>query len=565
MEKNLNTFERLVLTMKSSERQDLLRRIAEVSEAESDRQPSRPLVSEPVSALIQGLSSEPFIVRLWFTVRAFFSSTTPAHLYTESLVARLGKDLHRNFPLFIDTKQSVLQKDFYEQLLLLKQTASFFSGLLASCEDDKGGFYVFLGSMIMTSTDERIIAETDPLTAGRTDESSTDQRLSLLRKLDSILSLIPEDERSRMYQAAQSIEWIKAFCSISFDRMLLRFNTYGQRTVCPLDSVSDELRFLARVLSSARRIPVILLEAMHLFTVQERVQDPRFDLETECTAFVTKAGAYLANIKSFRNVIPINDIVRFTLRDVAWKPNPVEGGEDWFVVFKNAWKKRFDQKWGLWQRHHRRAQVIKSILYYLGSEELPKLEYHPWENLWVPLTFNREMSLGFIKAFFSSVYPELILRQLKVVLIEGEFYRRENLNEYTDTYNTLEHMQHEISLFETRLSPKGDIGEGFELVKREKMATTKGKARLDNLMMSLESTADDIVSRLTAAFRTMDLLLGGILGIARGGQYETLVNMASLQGKANDKFRQQLAKARELMNTAGALLGDAEVVEKEGL
>ncbi len=563
MEQNLNTFERLVLTMKSSERQDLLKRIAEVSEAESDRQPAKPLVSDPVFSVDQRLAEEPLLVRLWFNLRAFFSTSTASQLFALSLVAKVGKNLSRSYGVYIDPRQGVLLRQFYEDLLKLKQTASFFSGLLASVDNDKGGFFLFLGSMIMTGTDEKLVEQVDPFKISVRDESSADHRTSLLRKMDSVLSSIPEEERARMYQAVQSIEWIKAFCAVSFDRILLRFNTYGQKTVCNLDTVTEDLRMLARVLSATKRIPVIVLEAMHLFTVQEKVQEPRFDLEQECTAFVSRAASYLSNIKVFRSAVPIADIVRFALRDVAWTAQPIEGGEDWFVIYKAAWKRNFDQKWGYWQRAHRREMVVRNILQFLDVKELPGLQYHPWEDLWLDLSFRREMSIGFIKAFYKTIYPDQVLRPLKLVLIEGEFYRRENLNEFTDTFNVLEHMQQNIEYFENRLGPKGDLGSGFEVVRREKIATTKGKARLDNLVMMLESSADEMIHQLTNAFRTMDQLLGGILAVVRGGPYETLVNLAAIQGKGNEKFRQQLARAREMMNTASALLGDAEVVEKE--
>jgi len=189
--------------------------------------------------------------------------------------------------------------------------------------------------------------------------------------------------------------------------------------------------------------------------------------------------------------------------------------------------------------------------------------YHPWEGMWLPLSLSRELTIAFLKGVFRKLYPAVIMKPLKVLLIEGDFYRRENLVEYTDAFSTLEHQQQVLDTFETRLSPKGDIGEGFELIQREKIATVKGKARLENLMLSIESEAEMIAGRVISAFRSMDAILGGVLNVVRGGPYETLINLASIQGKQNDKFRKDLAGVCQLMRDIIEILEEIQRIEKE--
>ena len=60
------------------------------------------------------------------------------------------------------------------------------------------------------------------------------------------------------------------------------------------------------------------------------------------------------------------------------------------------------------------------------------------------------------------------------------------------------------------------------------MATVKGKARLENMMLTTDSETETIIGKAVTAFTSMDLILGGILDVVRAG-YETLVNLASIQ------------------------------------
>ncbi len=566
-----DTFERLVLTMESSERRELLRQLAERTESKNEEyntQDARVEVVPPGedSSPERQYTAQPFIVRLWFALIAFFSSSTPVQAYSSYMVKILGRKLARQYSSYISVRQRSYTNDFHRELVRLREAQTFFSSLLDEYESNKGGFFVILSSLAMKKTFEAIGAAANPFTEPYDRDTGKDVRTSCLRAIDSVLLSIPDDERARLYQASRAIEWIRRFIALPIDRILLRFSVMNDlKQGCPLDTISDEIESLASTLASARKIPILTLEAMYLFSVQETMRDSGFDLERDCSAFLTGASRHLSSIREFKGAIPIEDFVRFAVGNVNWKPVIFEGGEDWFQLFKNAWKKRFEERWSEWNRLHRLSMLKSRIVSFLGVPEMPRLEYHPWEGLWLPLTLRRELSVSFLKGLFNSVYPSSMMRPLKILLVEGDFYRRENLMEFTDAFSTLEHQQSLLQTFETRLSPKGDIGEGFELIQRERIATVKGKARLENLMLTTESETELLLSRVVTALRSIDLILTGVSDVVRGGPYETLINMASIQGKQNERFRKELMTVRQLAKDALFILSDAEVIEKESL
>lgn len=418
----------------------------------------------------------------------------------------------------------------------------------------------------MKKTAEAIASAADPFVFPTATEDHKDIRLTCVRAMDSVLNTIPPEERARMYQAAQGIEWMRKYCAVPLERILLRFDIIsGIAQGCTIDSVSEEMKSLVNILSSARKIPVLMLEALFLFSEQENVRESGYDLEKECSGFLKTATDYITVIGEFKTKVPLADFVRFSTSDVSWQPQVTESGEDWFALFRNAWRKRFDQRWTLWNREHRRAMLSRRMRDYLDLSDLPPILHHPWEGIWLSLSLRRELSLRFLKGFFKKTYPQEIMKPLKVVLIEGDFYKRENLMEYTDAFSMMEHGMGLIDAFEQRLSPKGDIGEGFELIIREKLATVKGKARIESLMLTAESDAESIISRILTAFTSVDLILGGVLEISRSGPYETLVNMASIQGKQNERFRKDLTQVRQYIREASIIVTEAEKIEKEAL
>lgn len=570
MSDTLSTFERLVVTLESDERKVMLRQLAESSEQQtesikeySERGTGKEAAHAPSS---MRLSDEPLIVRLWFGIRAFFTSTTSERAYSKYLVSELGRRLTRTSAEYVNVGKGLYTDALCAQLAKLRSAQTFFSALLSSYELGKGEFYVALSSLLMNDVNAAVAAASDPFALTDEQARNRDVRAYLIRETEAALQSIPEAERARMYQSAQAIEWIRRFCELPIERMILRFVNYGQSgRMCLFDSVSGEMQDLVAVFSGAKRVPVLMLEALFLFAKQDEMQGGKFDIEHECRQFVSAATSHLSGIGAIKASIPLIDFVRFAVKDVRWQPAALDGGEDWFASYRAAWRKRFEERFADWNSLRQRTQLRHDLCAFLDVDDIEPLQFHPWEGMWLPLSMRRELSLSFLKRFFAVIYPAKIMRPLKILLIDGEFYRRENMIEFTDSFSVLEHQAQAIDTFENRLSPKGDIGNGFELAQSERMATVKGKARLENLMLTVDSEAEVMIARAIAAFKNVDNILQGILDVARGGPYETLVNMASIQGKLNEQYRKELEYVRQTLRGAVALLLDAETMEKAKL
>ena len=148
-------------------------------------------------------------------------------------------------------------------------------------------------------------------------------------------------------------------------------------------------------------------------------------------------------------------------------------------------------------------------------------------------------------------------------MVEGNFYRHENLNEYTTSYNVLEHRKGEFEKFENRLSPTGDVGSTFAKIRAEKTATLKNKNQIEGLMHTVESEAKQLITSSIEALKSIEAILTGILGGGKTSAYASITNWALIAGTNNARFREEVAAVKEQIHTSVNLLALAEKLEAE--
>ncbi len=567
MEKNNSTFDQLVKSLTTEETQALLSSIQAGMKginAESIGANQEPdfVKLKPKDAV--AFSEEPFLLRLWISLKAFLRSIPLEALYGEQLLKRLSAYLKKVAGDYILINKSIYTNKFYERLKELRKTQLFFSSILSSYDSSKGHFYLLLSSFTTPLTYEKLMKETDPFSVTIAGEVSPTMRTNFLRKIDAVFANLTDSEKSEMYKSAQALEWMRAFCSLSLDKTLLQFSQGdGSDLICPTLTIQPEIEILASILTSRKEIPQNLLQAMFLIASQEKMIDDNTRLKTEADEFIKDAVQALQNIKKFYIAIPIVDITRYIKKDINWQPYKIEGGEDWFIYFKQAWYERFNQKWMKWSYEQKKYNLKLKMLNFLKVDDLEGVQFLPWQNLWIPCLFKKELAYSFLKTMLINFYEQKLSSVLKIILIEGSFYKRENLNEYTTSYNVLQHRRAEFNHYEQRLSPTGDIGLAFAKIRQEKTASLKNKNKIEGLMKSVESEAKQIILSTVEALKSLDIILTGIIGGGKSSIYASLANWTNIQGVKNAQFRENVMIVKEQIHTIVDLYTIAEKLETE--
>ena len=567
MERSLSTFDQLVKSLSKEETQSLLESIQNsIEEFKSEAQPEEKdsLSERIIEHQHAGISSEPFLIRLWLSIRSFLRSIPLKVIYNEELLKRMAKSLKRSAGAYINIHQNVYTGVFYTELKKLRKTQLFFTSLLSAYDSGKGSFYMLVSSFVAPATYEKLMKETNPFSIKIGSEVSSNIRTGFLRKIDSVFSNLTDDEKSEMYLCAQAIEWMKSFCSLALDRTLLRFNVISDsNATCQALTIQPEMEVLSSILYSKKNIPHNLLQALFLMHAQETIIDDDNRMVKEADEFIKDAIEALGAIRIFLKQVPLLDITRYIKKDINWMPYKLTGGEDWFIYFKQAWYERFNQKWSTWSYEQKKFNIKVQMINLLKVGDLDSMKFCPWRNLWVECKFKKELSFLFLKTFFYAFYNEKLSGTLKTLLVEGNFYRHENLNEYTTSYNVLEHRKGEFEKFENRLSPTGDVGSTFAKIRAEKTATLKNKNQIEGLMHTVESEAKQLITSSIEALKSIEAILTGILGGGKTSAYASITNWALIAGTNNARFREEVAAVKEQIHTSVNLLALAEKLEAE--
>ncbi len=565
MNPQVSTFDKLVDSLSTEEAQIMLAHIAESMKLSEDIQTDSKteplLIDSQLEKAIQ-INNEPFFIRLWLRLKSFFKSLSIEVVYEEELIRRLGKNLQHEYKQYINIKENVFTNNFYELLRELRKTQLFFTSLLSAYDADKGNFYLLVSSFVAPDVYLKLMYNTDPFSCVPNAQANANLRSELLKKIDETFSLMTTDYKAGMYQAANAIEWMRHFCELPIDKAVLRFTVnLSAEPSCSIYLLSTEISMLASVLSTTKPIPDVVLQALFLLSKQDKLDDKTVDMSEESIEFISQASHALEAIKRFSVNIPILELSRYALKSIHWEPQSLEGGEDWFQLFKVAWKKRFSERWQLWASEQKRLQLNQRMLDLLKMERLDSLEYRPWKDAWLVLRFKREFIFKFLSSFFSKLYPSFVQPVLKTLLMEGKFYRRENLAEYTSAFTVLEKQQSCISTFESRLSPEGEIGSAFIQLKEKTIASLKSKNSLEALMKNIETEAKQVITSSQSSFKILIALLNGFIEGNKNSVYAPLLNWLIIQGNDNADFRKRVEEVKNLLQEVASILTEADKIE----
>ncbi|GAB1484949.1 DUF5312 domain-containing protein [Treponema sp.] len=495
-----------------------------------------------------------------------FSGRSPFKVFEDQLISSLGSSIVARAPGLYNPKQGVLLPAFYEELRSLKDSARFFYDTLdASIVRDKGAFFVFLASLEMDFIHRRITAETDPAGyAGMNSQASeSDIRLAVNRALEAILQTIDDDQRRIMYRNVRSLLCLKELGSFLFDRALSTFTvaTANDGPECPVYLLRDQLSILNDVLFSLDFPPSMpLLESLFVFNLQDRMEERHFDMDTEMHALLIKADEALTRIRLFNKKVPLTAILRCASRNLAYMPQVITGGEDWFAVYRDFWRRRVDERYAQFIKSRRLDLLSGSIAAFFNRSSAGKKPSESTETEMTAMPLRGLFAVSFLAEFQEKIFISEIYKALKPVLIEGEFYKRENRAEFTEAYNELLKLGDSVRILSSKMLPSGEIGKRYEAARVEILSLPAKKRKIQALIEEAETEVSTLVVNARKAIKTLCSVLSGITDGEVGGRYDSLSNLGSLISR-NTGFMAKLRNALQRMENALQLLGDIEATE----
>jgi hypothetical protein len=564
---NLSVFDKLVDELSRDERRKLLAQIedtvvlsAEPLNAEAEQEMEAGADSE---LAFQTLSS---FARFLFKLKGLFAGKTGLEAYEESLLARIRKDLTKLAPQFADYRHHIFLEPMKAGLEGLRASAEFFLPYrLPPAERVRSEFIAFLARRRVEPLMKRLEDETDPRTIVAEKEIATeaDIKSEMERRFHAIIETLPEEEREALYLDCQALDCLKAFCDVDFESILGRFAPNRSRGgyACSFGENAKRLLGLIDVLKGARLPPSkAALQALFLYVRQKELKGER-ELEDFLQHEFGEAENALARIRAFNHDVPLGLLAKLLAGDCNYRPAGVSGGEDWFVLFKKYWAARLAAIFRNYVHTLRTTSVIDKAYAVLGVRRFEEIRnYHP-SFYDAALTVTHWRSLSFILAFFKNVFTPKILRSLKILLLNGEFYKTENRIAFADVFNFLSTLNEKLLVFEKRLEATGEIGKAMADVRAEKTAPAFQAKKLEPLLKKADAEALSLTQRTIEALKTLNKVLNGILYSEAGGAFDTLSNLGYIGGKENESLKKEWIKVISLSYEVFTVLLELVTVE----
>ena len=562
-----NTFSRLASALSLEERQGLLSKLRSHS-----RLSHEPLYYEE-EMLVAEIDTEaefswlPLHKRLWFFILSILSSKAPEKVFKEHGILTLGKKIEKKFPKMYNHRTGMILSGFYNELKELKEAANFFySALDASVNRSRNDFYSFLGSLVMEDIHRYIEEQANPAVVAERhpDATEKDWRQMALKNMEDAFLMITDEHRSQMYLHVRSLFCLKELSSFPFDRLLggFHYNRLERGETCYAVSVKEQLVNLNNILVSLKLAPdMAVLQSLFIFMLQRRAgTSSNIDLDKGLGFLLQRAEESLSVIREFNKNVPLTYIIRCSNKEMFFLPSEITGGEDWFVVYRNYWKKQIEAQHSEYIRTHSHQKLFHTSRTFLKGRDFEALENAQSGSNPNGMLLKGAFALSFLRAFFINVYKPDINPIMQIIFNEGEFKQEKDRVEMTWSLNYLLGLGEEVDKLEYGIGPTGLYGERYLQAQNDKSSHNSRDRRMQVVIQKVQADANVILDQAQQACQTAANILSGILGKTPSGKYDTLINITKLT-EMYSQLMSGIEESIEKFQTTLALLENINAME----
>ena len=487
--------------------------------------------------------------KLVITLKALFTQQSREELLEELVLNKLGRSIERNYNNLYNHSNGRLQSNFYWNIKKLQDKLEFLrEPLRRALGVQKKDFFAFFAGLEMQDIQDRLLLELDPERIAY-EKSVSDPykvRKEIEFQLEDIFESIDEARKNILYSRIRHLYHLSNIISFPYEKILYPFEKQiGGELNVVLKEIRSPLLDFCKVMLSAKSPPAEnLLKVIFLFSLQtSRENESEEDFDRRMQSYLRRTEEALSYIRFFHVHMPLLDLSRLVLRNIEFVPEEVPGGEDWYSLFRQFWYDRFEQRMKKYTSQYKRQELLDSAKSFLRKEQIPEL--HRYCNLgkYYNIAVQYEKSSGFAWGFFEDYFFPEMNSSLKLVLIDGEFYKEQNREEYNEAYNTVVWAYEQLRKLESYLSSDGEIGLQVENVEKEALSEEERRQEVQEIVRDVDNQMEVILSRLLEHSILMKNLLDGILHGDMGGRYDTLSNMGFIGRNENKNLKSKLSNA----------------------
>ena len=516
MPKDSFVFEKMASGLNDEEREQLLEKIR-VSSKSGDE----PLYIEPED---DALELEIIYERLGFLqkfllfIRALFTQKDPIDFLEDISVDRLAKEAAGLYPGLFNAKTKCFESAFAFELRTLKTRVAVLGEQLLTAENNRRDFLTFLAGIEFPSLHSQLHNASDPVFYARFAESGNwvEIKRRMLTEIRQILEELGEQDRDLMYQHTRSIKLLSDLVFFPYSKILTYFE--GPDSTVAMSNIKESFIELGDILASMSSPPKgTLLKALILFHNKSELDDPALEENEEILNQYKVNANSTTQIRTFNHKIPMMKLLKIAKRDIGYRPAIRSGGEDWYALLRSYWEDRISHNIEIASFEDNKKSLFEQFSKIVTNPRIAIFKNYRDDILENDQFCRLDATAEVIIVFLEKAFIPELSKHLKFFLVEGDFYKPQNREEFTNSTKYLEQVSGDLRSVDQEIEP-GYISEQIE-------------NKFQKLVIAAQNNLRALVN-----------VLKGILYGESGGRYDTLVNISSIGGRENQLFLDRLAK-----------------------
>ncbi|MDC7235772.1 MAG: DUF5312 family protein [Spirochaetales bacterium] len=560
-----NVFDRLVKDLSSDERRKMMQKMEENIHVSSE-----PLDNTVESESIQSIEEEykalSWLDKLLIFLQSLFLAKDRQELTKKYVVRGVARQLAYISPDLIDVKHEALTGEFCKKLQDIEESAGFIKHSLSVCFGiDKSKFYALMGQLEFQQIHDALREAVDPLGIARKSPNldAPSIRRNINDNTEALLARIGREDRMRMVETTRTLNTLYQISLFPYSTIISQFpdSPDGSTLAAGFSSVKEPLSELAAILKAFRTPPSIkLLEAVFLLYYSDDEVDES-GLDEKIAESITRCNTLFQKIRDFNSAVPLSDLMKVIYQDPFYAVPRSGGGEDWFYFYRQYWMDTLTEQFRIFSRELKIEEIAQELQRYW---DLPSLIFLPG---YTPRDQHTAFSysMAAMHTFFEENYQKKLYYPMKIILVDGSFYKKNNREDFEKTFQILVKFGDRIKWFTNKLAPEGDTGAELRKASHE---LREDPEALDKQILiisnRLNRDAQLILEDAIHCLEIMGKLMNGVV-MGNGGAYDTLSNFSELGGRNNEELRQNVTECADDIHKITNGLKDLFNLEKEKL
>ena len=399
---------------------------------------------------------------------------------------------------------------------------------LLTAENNRRDFLTFLAGIEFSSLHSQLLNASDPVFHSQFAESENwvDIKRQMLTEVRQILEELGEQERDLMYQHTRSLKLLCDLVFFPYSKILSYFE--GPDSTVAVSNIKESFFDFGDILASMASPPRgTLLKALILFHNKSELGDPALEENEEIPNQYKLNTDGTAQIRTFNHKIPMMKLLKIAKRDIGYRPTIRGGGEDWYALLRSYWEDRISHNIEIASFEDDKKSLLEQFSKIITNPRIAIFKNYRDDELQNDHFCRLDATAEVIIVFLEKAFIPELSKRLKFFLVEGDFYKPQNREEFTNSIKYLEQVSGDLRSVDREIEP----GYITELI---------------------ENKFQKLVIEAQNNMRTLVNVLKGILYGESGGRYDTLVNISSIGGRENqlflDRLTKDLSKYEQILN-----------------